>query len=150
MDWDNPSRVFVRQIERIIEMKRMFAILKHPIDYFNLVKMREWVVLLQASTVILKIDEPSVWDVDRIHKNINAMYGILYKDPNVLKKSKLLCRHLFWTIFLSRFKRLEMSRERAKRIIDFYEHMKSSFTGKNELFELVRNLNRSVEMFGKI
>lgn len=131
-------------------MKRMFAILNHPVDYFNLVRMREWVVLLHASTIMLKIDDPFVWDVDRIHKNINAMYGIFHKDPNVLKKSKLLCRHLFWTRLLSRFRRLDMSRERAKRIIEFYEHMKSLFTGKNELFELVRNLNRSVEMFGKI
>ena len=131
-------------------MKRMFAILKHPVDYFNLVRLREWVVLLHASTTILNIDELSVWDVDRIQQNINAIYGIFHKNPNVMKKSKLLRKHLFWTLLLSRFNRLEMSREKAKLILDFYEHMKSSFTNKNELFELVRFLNASVEMFGKI
>lgn len=78
------------------------------------------------------------------------MYEVFHKDPNVLKESKLLCRHLFWTLLLSRFKQLEISRKRAKYILDFYEHMKSSFTDKNELFELVRFLNMSVEMFGKI
>ena len=131
-------------------MKRMFAILMHPVDYFNLVRLREWVVLLHASTTMLKIDDPSVWDVDRIHKNINAMYGIFHKNPNVLKESKLLCNHLFWTLLLSRFKRLEISREKAKYILDFYEHMKSDFEDKNELFGLIKFLNTWVEMFGKI
>ena len=131
-------------------MKRMFAILTHPVDYFNLVRLREWVVMLQASTMMLKIDEPSVWDVDRIHKNINAMYGVFHEDPNVLKESKLLCKHLFWTLLLSRFKQLEISRERAKYVLDFYEYMKSSFKDKNELFELVVFLNAAVDMFGKI
>jgi hypothetical protein len=131
-------------------MKRMFAILTHPVDYFNLVRLREWVVMLQASTMMLKIDEPSVWDVDRIHQNINAMYGVIHEDPNVLKESKLLCKHLFWTLLLSRFKQLEISRERAKYVLDFYEYMKSSFKDKNELFELVVFLNAAVDMFGKI
>lgn len=131
-------------------MKRMFAILTHPVDYFNLVRLREWVVMLQASTMMLKIDEPSVWDVDRIQQNINAMYGVFHEDPNVLKESKLLCKHLFWTLLLSRFKQLEISRERAKYVLDFYEYMKSSFKDKNELFELVVFLNAAVEMFGKI
>jgi hypothetical protein len=128
----------------------MFAILKHPVEYFNLVRLREWVVMLQASTMMLKIDEPSVWDVDRIHQNINAMYGVIHEDPNVLKESKLLCKHLFWTLLLSRFKQLEISRERAKYVLDFYEYMKSSFKDKNELFELVVFLNAAVDMFGKI
>ena len=128
----------------------MFAILTHPVDYFNLVRLREWVVMLQASTMMLKIDEPSVWDVDRIHKNINAMYEVFHKDPNILKKSNLLCKHLFWTLLLSRFKQLEISRERAKYVLDFYEYMKSSFKDKNELFELVVFLNAAVDMFGKI
>lgn len=131
-------------------MKRMFAILKHPVDYFNLVRLREWVVMLQASTMMLKIDEPSVWDVDRIHQNINAMYEVFHKDPNILKESKLLRKHLFWTLLLSRFKRLEISRERAKYILDFYELMKSAFEDKNELVELIRFLNEAVETFGKI
>ena len=131
-------------------MKRMFAILKHPIDYFNLVRLREWVVLLQASTIMLKIDEPSVWDVDRIHQNINAMYEIFHKDPNVLNKNKTVCKHLFWTLLLSRFKRLEISRESAKYILDFYEHMKSSSTDKDALFGLMVFLNVAIEMFGKI
>ena len=131
-------------------MRKLIAIAQHPVDYFNLVRLREWVVLLQASTMMIKIDEPSVWDVDRIHQNINAMYGIFHKDPNILKESKLLCRCLFWTLFLSRFKLLEISRERAKYVLDFYEHMKSSFKDKNELFELVKFLNAAVEMFGKI
>lgn len=131
-------------------MRKLIAILKHPVDYFNLVRLREWVVMLQASTMMLKIDEPSVWDVDRIHQNINAMYGVFHKDPNVLKESKLLSRHLFWTLLLSRFKRLEISRERAKYVLDFYELMKSSFKDKNELVELIRFLNEAVEMFGKI
>lgn len=113
------------------KMKRMFAILTHPINYFNLVRLRELVVMFQASTMMLKIDEPSVWDVDRIQQNINAMYEVFYKNPNVLKESKLLCKHLFWTILLSRFKQLEISREMAKYVLDFYEYMKSSFKDKN-------------------
>jgi len=131
-------------------MKRMFAILTHPVDYFNLVRLREWVVMLQASTMMLNIDEPSVWDVDRIHKNINAMYELFYKDPNILNENKMVCKHLFWTLLLSRFKRLEISRQRAKYILDFYEYMKSSFNGNDELFELMVFLNMAIEMFGKI
>ena len=131
------------------KMKRMFAILTHPINYFNLVRLREWVVMLQASTMMLKIDEPSVWDVDRIHQNVNAMYEVFHEDPNVLNDNKILRRHLFWTLLLSRFKRLEISRERAKYILDFYEHMKSSLTGKDELLRLMVFLNMAVEMFGE-
>ena len=131
-------------------MKRMFSILKHPIDYFNLVRLREWVVMLQASTMMLKIDEPSVWDVDRIHQSINAMYEVFHKDPNVLNENKTVRKHLFWTLLLSRFKQLKISRERAKYILDFYEHMKSPFNRKNELFELMVFLNDAVEMFWKI
>ena len=131
-------------------MRRMFAILKHPVDYFNLVRLREWVVMLQASTMMLKIGEPSVWDVDRIQRNINAMYEVFHEDPNVLKENKLVCKRLFWTLLLSRFKRLEMSRERAKYVLDCYEHMKTSLNGEGELFRLMVLLNTAVEMFGKI
>lgn len=67
-----------------------------------------------------------------------------------LERNKLVCKHLFWTLLLSRFKRLEISRERAKYVFDFYEFMKSSFKDKNELFELIMFLNAAVEMFGKI
>ena len=131
-------------------MRKLIAIARHPVDYFNLVRLREWVVMLQASTMMLKIDEPSVWDVDRIQQNINAMYEVFHEDPNVLDENKMVCRHLFWTLLLSRFKKLEISRERAKYVLDFYEYRKSSFKDKNELFELVVFLNAAVEMFGKI
>ena len=131
-------------------MRKLIAIARHPVDYFDLVRLREWVVMLQASAMLLKIDEPSVWDVDRIRQNINDMYEVFHKDPNVLNENKVVCRHLFWTLLLSRFKKLEISRERAKYVLDFYELMKSSFKDKNELIELIRFLNEAVEMFGKI
>ena len=69
-------------------MKRIFAILKHLVDYFNLVRLREWIIMLQASTMMLKIDDPSVWDVDRIQQNINAMYEVFHKDPKCSEKEQ--------------------------------------------------------------
>lgn len=62
----------------------------------------------------------------------------------------MVCRHLFWTLLLSRFKQFEISRERVKYVLDFYEHIKSSLTGEDKLFRLMAFLNATVEMFGKV
>ncbi len=43
-----------RNIRRKTEMIKLIAIVRHPVDYFNLVRLREWVIMLQASTMMLK------------------------------------------------------------------------------------------------
>ena len=141
-------------------MRRLLAIALHPITYFRFKRMQEWFVLLEASTVMLKIDDPSVWDVDRIQENINRMYDVFHKDPTIFDDMQTTKKQLFWTLLLSRFKRLEITREEAKMVLDFYDCMRNDIAdifaenGKPEekvdVFTVVVHMNLMVQMFGNM
>ena len=132
----------------------------HPITYFRFKRMQEWLVLLQASTMMLKIDEPNVWDVDRIHENINRMYDVFHKDPSAFNDMQTIKKQLFWTLLLSRFKRLELAREEAKMVLDFYNYMRDDISevfaknGKPEkkvdVLTVVVHMNLMVQVFGNM
>lgn len=141
-------------------MKRLLAIVLHPIIYFRFKRMQEWIVLLWASTTMLKIDEPSVWDVDRIHETINRVYGAFHECPSMLDDNPLAKQRLFWTLLLSKFKRLEITREEAKLVLDFYNDMRGDMSRlfekkgvvdlKADLFAVVCQMDLIVQMFGNM
>lgn len=139
-------------------MKRLLAIALHPVMYFRFKRMQEWIVLLWASTTMLKIEEPSVWDVDRIHDNINRMYEAFHECPTLLDDTPISKQRLFWTMFLSKFKKLELTREEAKMVLDFYNSIRGDISNlieekgitdlKVDLFTVVCHMNLMVQMFG--
>ena len=141
-------------------MKRLLAIALHPVMYFRFKRMQEWIVLLWASTNLLKIDEPSVWDVDRIHETINRMYGAFHECPTMLDATPVSKGRLFWTMFLSKFKTLEITREEAKLVLDFYNSMRGDISDlieekgitdlKADLFTVVCQMDLMVQMFGNL
>jgi hypothetical protein len=141
-------------------MKRILAIAFHPITYFRFKRMQEWIVLLWASATMLKIEEPSVWDVDRIHETINRVYGAFHECPYMLDDTPEAKQRLFWTLFLSRFKRLEITREEAKMVLDFYNDMQGSLFQliekkgitdlKADMFTIVCQMDLMVKMFGNM
>ena len=138
-------------------MRRLLAIALHPITYFRFKKMQEWIVLLWASTNLLEIEEPSVWDVDRIHETINKMYGAFHEYPDALDDTPQAKQRLFWTMFLSKFKTLEITREEAKMVLDFYNDMREDLAQrieekgvtdlKADLFTVVCQMDLMVQMF---
>ena len=141
-------------------MKRLLAIALHPVMYFRFKRMQEWIVLLWASTTMLKIDEPSVWDVDRIHETINHIYMALHEYPNALDDKPLAKQRLFWTLLLSKFKQLEITREEAKLVLDFYNDMQGDIYNlieekgitdfKADVFAVVCQMDLMVQMFGNL
>lgn len=141
-------------------MKRLLAITLHPITYFRFKRMQEWIVLLWASTKLLNIEEPSVWDVDRIHETINLVYKEFHECPNILDDTPIVKQRLFWTMFLSKFKKLEITREEAKLVLDFYNDMRGELAQmieekdvtdlKADLFAVVYHMDLMVQMFGNL
>ena len=139
-------------------MKRLLAIALHPLTYFRLKRMQEWIVLLWASAKFLDIEKPSVWDVDRIHETINQVYRAFHECPDILNITPTVKRRLFWTIFLSKFKTLEITREEAKRVLDLYNNTCGYISyliergevpyQKADLSAVVCHMNLSVQMFG--
>lgn len=128
--------------------------------YFQFKRMQEWIVLLWASTNMLGIEEPSVWDVDRIHETINRIYAAFHEYPDALNDTPLSKQRLFWTLFLSRFKTLEITREESKMVLDFYNHMRGDISDliekkgitdlKADLFTVVCHMELMVQMFGNM
>ena len=141
-------------------MKRLLAIALHPVMYFRFKRMQEWIVLLWASTSMLKIEEPSVWDVDRIHETINRVYAAFHECPTLLDDTPISKRRLFWTMYLSKFKTLEITREEAKLVLDFYNDMRGDLAQmieekgvtdlKADLFTVVCHMDLMVQMFGNM
>lgn len=141
-------------------MKRLLAIALHPVMYFRFKRMQEWIVLLWASTNLLKIEEPSVWDVDRIRETINQMYVVFHECPGILNGTPLSKQRLFWTLFLSKFKTLEITREEAKMVLDFYNNIRGDISDliekkgitdlKADLFTVVCHMELMVQMFGNL
>ena len=141
-------------------MKRLLAITLHPITYFRFKRMQEWIVLLWASTKLLNIEEPSVWDVDRIHETINQVYEAFHECPTMLDYTPIVKQRLFWTMFLSKFKKLEITREEAKLVLEFYNEMRGELAQmieekdvtdlKADLFAVVYHMDLIVQRFGNL
>ena len=132
-------------------MKRLLAIATHPRMYYFFRRGLERMVLLHAACEMLHIKDPTVWDVDRVKDILNKILEAIHEDPHLLDGNKIVCEHLFWTIMLSRFKKLTISRETTKRILDEYnftvEHIKKENITS---FDVITTHVLMVKMFGNL
>ena len=114
-------------------MKRLFAIIRHPRLYHWFRKTQERMVVLNAACKLLEIQEPTVWDVDRIHNAMCDILGCIHRNPRMFHDMPIIEDNLYWTILMSKFKRLSISREETKRVLDEYDFTIQYLggTGKN-------------------
>ena len=78
----------------------------------------------------------------------------------MLDDTPIVKQRLFWTMFLSKFKKLEITREEAKMVLDFYNHMRGDISdliehgsitnSKADLFAVVCQMDLMVQMFGNL
>lgn len=107
-------------------MKRLLFVLCHPRLYVLMRKEVEHLVLFHTACMMNENETPTVWDIDNIHEMMNKILTLIYMSPEIrdwFKKSTPIVRDcLKWTLFLSRFKLLSVSREEVKRCFDLYEN----------------------------
>jgi len=101
-------------------MKRAIAIALHPVTYYRFRKVQEQIVLLYLACEILGIEQPTVWDVDRIRETISRTLDAMHDVPSMLDGSPCASEHLFWTRLASRFARLTVTRECVKEMVEMY------------------------------
>lgn len=107
-------------------MKKLFAILRHPRLYVLMKIETERLVLFHTACMVNENETPTVWDIDNIHEMMNKILELIYQSQGIRewfkKFSPTLRACLKWTLFLSRFKMLSVSREEVKRCFDLYEN----------------------------
>lgn len=107
-------------------MKKLFAILRHPRLYVLMKIETERLVLFHTACMMNENETPTVWDIDNIHEMMNKILELIYQSQGIRewfkKSSQTLSACLKWTLFLSRFKLLSVSREEVKRCFDLYEN----------------------------
>ena len=130
-------------------MRKLIAVLLHPFMYYRLKKAQEQMVFLYYACLLLKISEPSIWEVDRIRSTVDELLGLLHDMPHALDSHMKVKTHLFWTILLSRFKKLSVSRDEIKELLEKYNGLKQYVGKENPGVVDVMNLNiELVNRFG--
>lgn len=132
-------------------MKRLLAIATHPWMYYQFRKGQEQMVLLFAACHFLNIKDPTLWDVDRLNVALNQILEALHEDPHLLDDNKPVMEHLFWTRALSRFKKLTITREETRVMMEKYnftiDHIKKD---NPSTFDVVMTHILMVKMFGNL
>lgn len=130
-------------------MKKLLAILRHPILYFWIRMESERMVLLHAACTMLGLDKPTVWDIDRIHEKINECLFTFHNSPEMRKWFKSLPSinaSLRWTMFMSRFKCLAVTRDDVRRLIDLFNNAVNVLSKENVTIEDVVAVHRVMAM----
>ena len=131
-------------------MKRLLAIVRHPILYFWVRMESERMVLLHAACTMLGgIEKPTVWDIDRIHEKMNMALHIFHNDASIrkwFKDKRSVGAGLKWTLFLSRFKQLNVTRDDVRRLIDLFNNAVNVLSKKNVTIDDVVAVHRIMAM----
>ena len=106
----------------------LLNILLSPVKWYKYVKLKEQTFMLCWCCVYKEIEEPTVWDVDILHKVVNEMLAILHDDPHMLDKFKIR-REMFWHLLLSKWRQLEISRTDVQHFVSTYAMLKDSMQG---------------------
>ena len=132
-------------------MKRLLAMIAHPVTYYRFRLAMEQMILLHAACEFANIKDPSVWDVDRINEVLNQMLQAFHEDPHLLDGNKLVMEHLFWTRLLSRIKNLSISREGTKLVLEKY-NFTTNYIDKEKptTFDVVLTHICLIQMFGNL
>ena len=128
-------------------MKRLLAIALHPITYFRFKKNQEMMVLFSTSCQLLGIDKPSIWDVDHIHDAMYKLLCILHDDKHALDGLSNVKSTLYWTLLVSRFKQLTITREETRNMFDLYQFTLNNSKG-TDVMDVAAMHNLMVQMFG--
>jgi hypothetical protein len=90
------------------------------------VKDKEQMLLFCTACIHKNIEDPTVWDVDSLTDVMNDCLLLVYLNPRMFDKTPEVKKGLFWTIFLSRFKRLTFKREDTRHFVEIYGQLKSA------------------------
>lgn len=111
-------------------MKRLLSILLHPIAYFRLKRRQEHALLLAVACLACKIEEPTVWDVDHLHKAVNMYLEAIHTDSTMLDGFGHMKKSLLWHRLLSKLKKVELKREDVKDAVDNYAFLHSLLSSR--------------------
>ena len=101
-------------------MKKLLAAIQHPVAFYDMQKMQERVVLLAIACKLQNIGKPDVFDVHQICETMNLALKAFNEHPNMLDGLPHMKRSLFWHRMLSKFKKVEVSREDARMALEAY------------------------------
>ena len=62
-------------------MEALLKILFFPLTLFNYIRMKEKMLLFCTACSINKIEDPTVWDVDVLHKSLLEFVKMFQKHP---------------------------------------------------------------------
>ena len=102
------------------------AVMLHPRKFIELHKRLEMEVLLGTACLALEIEDPSIWDVDRLHSAVNKLLEMMHADKGLksladeLKNAK---KCLKWTRLVSKAVQMKVSRDSIRKAIREHELM---------------------------
>ena len=131
-------------------MGKVFAMMLHPIAYFRLKKKQEHALLLAVACLACKIEEPTVWDVDNLHKAVNTYLEAVHTDSTMLDGLGHMKKSLLWHRLLSKLKKVELKREDVKEAVDNYAFLHSFLSSRgidSSPTDVAAVLNAAVKMF---
>ena len=108
------------------KVKNILAVLLHPKKYLALREDLEREAVLGTAGLYLSIEEPTVWDVDKLHGAVNMLLAAVHDDPCSFSKNKSMKSVMALTMLKSKFTKLQMSRDDVKQAIEKHNFMASA------------------------
>ena len=127
----------------------LLKILTFPITLFNYIKVKEKMLLFCAACMHDEIEDPTVWDVDTLHKSLLDFLELVRSNPKFYFSSPKLAIGMFWHLFISLFKKMDFPREDVKMCLDNYTNLKKflvEITGLPATDEMRKKLGKDADM----
>lgn len=112
-------------------MKKVLAILCHPIVYFCVVKDLEMMVLFNCACTLLDLPEPTVWEVDKINEMTNSILYTMRSSPDCIGNNRNVKSCLFWTRLILKFRDVTVSRDTTWHCLDLYNNATKVISKEN-------------------
>jgi len=101
-------------------MKKLLYILLHPVEYYRSRKYAERIMLLSLCCLYTEIDDPCVYDVDKLGEAMQEFLDVMHYHPSSVAELGNAKNMLFWHLLISRFRRLSFPREEINRLVRMY------------------------------
>ena len=108
-------------------MKKLLKWICHPIACYRYTRDKEQMLMFCAACIYNGIEDPTVWDVDRLTEAIDQNLAFLHLDPSMFDGMPIVRRNLFWTRLISRFKLMKFNRDHTRHYVEAYGFLKSAF-----------------------
>lgn len=105
-------------------METLLKILFFPLTLFNYIRMKEKMLLFCTACSINKIEDPTVWDVDVLHKSLLEFIKMFQKQPLLHITCPAAFFGLFWHLVFSLFGKIDFPREDVKSCLEMYTTIK--------------------------